>query len=111
MFDTTTSLTFVTALTGATGYTATDAPAASQLHDVPAQASADMRVAQVELYCDHPATAIGAIRRARKSLQAAQDPSLATELAALEQASFHVRHHDAGAAVAALDVAMARHLM
>jgi hypothetical protein len=57
--------------------------------------------------------AIDAIRRARQSLQAAavaaHQPGYASELVALDQAAFHVRHHDTGAAVAALDAAMAHH--
>jgi len=102
--------TVVAALAAASG--AAHACTASMPGDVSttllrAQASIAMRVAQVELYCDHPAAALGAIRRALQQLEHPFETTAAAELATLERAAWHVRRHDTSAAVAALDVALA----
>ena len=110
MFNTATAATFVAALataTSATHATAHATPRDSAVSALRSRAGAQMRRAQVELYCDHPAEALVAIRRAVRQLELPSDIVAAEELATLERAAWHVRRHETGAAVAALDAAMA----
>ncbi|MEY8877583.1 MAG: hypothetical protein AB9M60_13815 [Leptothrix sp. (in: b-proteobacteria)] len=112
--DTTVSA-FVPALLSASSYAATDdlgaalAAAHQAATDAAAQASlqarAELRTAQVELYCDHRTQALQAIRRARRQLSQPQDGAAPHELAALDEAAWHVRHHEDGAALDSLDLA------
>ena len=112
MFTTAPTATVVAALAAASGVThANAANAATAPGDfgtklLRAQASTEMRLAQVELYCDHPSAALGAIRRALHQLERPSERRAADELATLERAAWYVRRHDTSAAVAALDVAM-----
>lgn len=73
-----------------------------------AQMGQDMRHAQVELYCDHAASAIAAIRRATLALEATPGPVDPLALAALEQAIWEARRDHTEQAVAALDTALLR---
>jgi hypothetical protein len=109
MFNPPSVVNLVSALAGATGYAATD-PASDEVRprELRDRAGASIRSAQVELYCDHPSTAVVAIRQATHELMASSDHAAATALAALAEARWHVRHHHTGEAVAALDDAMAR---
>ena len=95
------------AASGATHANATTKPGDFIANLVRAQASTEMRLAQVQLYCDHPSAALGAIRRALHQLERPSEITAADELATLEHAAWYVRRHDTSAAVAALDVAMA----
>lgn len=52
-----------------------------------------LRVAQVELYCDHDAAAMTALREARRSL-AGEGPAEAVALASLDEAAWHIRRHE-----------------
>ena len=111
MFNTATAATFVAALataTSATHATVHSTPRDTGINAVRTLAGAQMRRAQVELYCDHPAGALVAIRRAVRQLELPSDLLAAEELATLERAAWHVRRHETSAAVAALDVAMTR---
>jgi len=107
-FDTTPVVTLVAGLAGASSYASTDISAAADLHDLHAQISTELRLAQVELYCDHDTLALHAIQRARHQLQAQADVATTRELVALDEAAWHVRHHELGAAVATLDAARLR---
>ena len=67
------------------------------------QAMAALRAAQVELYCDHDAAAMTALREARRAL--AGLPSEAAALAAMESAAWHIRRHEAREAQIAMALA------
>lgn len=67
------------------------------------EAHHDLQVAQVELYCDHQAQALVAIRHAMQLLEACADKALEPQLAALSEAAWHVRHNESLVAVALLD--------
>lgn len=58
-----------------------------------AAALSALRSAQVELYCDHDAAALIALREARRSLAGDQPPE-AVALASLDEASWHIRRHE-----------------
>lgn len=73
-----------------------------------AKAGSLVRQARVELYCDHPASALASIRLALGELEAPQLTLVPEELLALERAAWHVRRHETSAAVAALDAAIVR---
>ncbi|MFT3720651.1 hypothetical protein [Pseudorhodoferax sp.] len=82
-----------------------DAPARAALQ---AQAEDDLRLAQVELYCDHDARALIAIHHAMQMLEASRDETMQSELAALGAAAWHVRRHDSLTAAAMLERSRAR---
>ncbi len=110
MITATPTATVVAALAAASGVThanAATAPGDFSTNLLRAQASTEMRMAQVQLYCDHPSAALGAIRRALHQLERPSETMATDELATLERAAWYVRRHDTRAAVAALDVAMA----
>ncbi|MCP5284902.1 MAG: hypothetical protein H6933_08385 [Burkholderiaceae bacterium] len=65
-----------------------------------------LRMAQVELYCDHDARAYTALQLARRELQAASGAAAGQGLASLDRAVWQMRHHDTRGAVAALDDAI-----
>lgn len=69
---------------------------------------ASMRQARVELFCDHPAGALAAIRRAVGELELPQNSLDEEEIVILERAAWHVRRRETRAAVAALDAAIGR---
>lgn len=73
-----------------------------------ARAGTLMRQARVELFCDHPDSALAAIRKAVGELELPQEALDSEEIVALERAAWHVRRHDTRAAVAALDLAIER---
>ncbi len=106
MINTTPFVALVAALSGAPSFASADAIGEKDRHS--AQARIEMRVAQVEVYCDHPAQAIQAIQRARRQLAGQTGWAATRELAALDEAAWHVRHHENGAAVAALDASRTR---
>lgn len=111
MLNTATAATFVAALAAATGVAhagVNSTPRDTVAKAIRNLASAQMRRAQVELYCDHPAGALVAIRRAVRQLELPSEVTAGEELATLERAVWHVRRNETGAAVAALDVAMTR---
>ncbi len=86
------------ALVGSLGLHAPDAAAPTPPHDA---ALAALRKAQVELYCDHDAAAITALRTARQAL-AGEAPSPAGALASVDEAAWHIRRHAMQAAQTAL---------
>ena len=108
MTHTTPIVALVAALVGASSYANAETPAASGRFATQAQVLASLRMAQVELYSDHDAAALQAIRRARRELAAQPQANAARELAALDQAAWQVRHHDSLGAVATLDAARSR---
>ena len=69
-------------------------------------AAAALRTAQVELYCDHDAAALVALREARRHLSGSAQVGADT-LSAVEQAAWHIRHHAMDAAQRSLDQARA----
>lgn len=91
----------VTALTGAVSYGSSDAIESVESSSARARLNAELRTAQVELYCDHREQALHAIQRARRQLVA--DAAGAQRLAVLEQAAWQVRHNDHLAAVDSLE--------
>ena len=95
----------VAALASASAYGGTEDSARNAQLAAQASVGQDMRTAQVELYCDHDAQALLAIRRARAALEASHDTAAAQALIALDQASWHVRHKHMDAALEALNSA------
>lgn len=97
------------AIVGAGGY-GDHAPAAPRASHEAAERAArlDLQMAQVELYCDHRAQALVAIRHAMQLLEACKDKALEPQLATLSEAAWHVRHNDSLLAVALLDQAKDR---
>lgn len=87
IFDT---LSATAALVGSLGMTATQA---APLPHANGEALSALRTAQVELYCDHDAAAMVALREARRSL-IGQAPPEAVALAALDEAAWHIRRHE-----------------
>jgi hypothetical protein len=86
------TLTLVTALVGSLGLPAEALRAA----DAPWRAATReaLRTAQVELYCDHGAAALRAVRAARSMLQDS-GPAQTLARAAIDEAAWHIRqHHD-----------------
>lgn len=81
---------------------AADAAAEAERASHHTRARVEMRVAQVELYCDHDASALHAMQRARRELQLATGHGVGSGLAALDRASWQMRHHDTTGAVASL---------
>lgn len=69
------------------------------------EAHHDLQMAQVELYCDHKAQALVAIRHAMQLLEACDDKALEPQLATLSEAAWHVRRNDSLVAVELLDQA------
>lgn len=98
------AFTLAAALVGGLGLQATDPEQASG----PAQgaAAAALRSAQVELYCDHEAEAMQALREARRHLSG-ETPVDARTITAVEQAAWHIRHHAMDEAQRSLDQARA----
>lgn len=66
-------------------------------HDLAMRA---LREAQVELYCDHDAAAMTALREARRALAGQSGDALA--LASMESAAWHIRRHEARQAQVAM---------
>lgn len=84
------TLSATTALVGSLGLHATEPFIAPRAHGLALSA---LRSAQVELYCDHDAAALIALREARRSLLG----DLAAEavaLASMDAASWHIRRHE-----------------
>lgn len=73
-----------------------------------AKAGVLVRQARVELYCDHPASALAAIRRAVCELELPLDALDAEEIVTLERAAWHVRRRETSAAASALELAIRR---
>lgn len=97
------------AIVGAGGYDGrTDAGPQGLHEDAEREAHRDLQMAQVELYCDHRAQALVAIRHAMQLLEACDDKALEPQLAKLSEAAWHVRHNDSLVAVDLLDEAKAR---
>lgn len=108
MFSNTSGLVLLAAMAGASSYAAGDEEVGSSSRASLVQAGDDMRHARVELYCDHRAEAIAAIRRATQALEdtaRAVDP---LALAALDEAAWEARRDHTAQAVAALDAAILR---
>lgn len=78
------------------------------LATAPTRAGTLMRQARVELFCDHPDSALAAIRQAVGELELPERTLDSEEIVALERAAWHVRRRDTRAAVAALDFAIER---
>jgi hypothetical protein len=93
----------VTALTGAVSYGSSDAIESAESAAARSRLNAELRTAQVELYCDHREQALHAIQRARRELVA--DAAHAQQRQVLEQAAWQVRHNDHLGAVQSLEVA------
>ncbi len=108
MFHNTSGLVLVAAMASASGYAAPEVTGGATADADRVRAGADIRHAQVELYCDHRRQAIAAIRRATHTLEAGSQVAAAQALAALDEAVWHARHDHTGEAVAALDTAMSR---
>jgi hypothetical protein len=97
------------AIVGAGGYDGHDAATPQASHEAAErEARHDLQMAQVELYCDHRAQALVAIRHAMQLLEACDDKALEPQLAKLSEAAWHVRHNDSLAAVDLLDQAKDR---
>lgn len=95
------------AIVGAGGYDGhleSTAPAVSH-EAAEREARHDLQMAQVELYCDHRAQALVAIRHAMQLLEACDDKALEPQLSKLSEAAWHVRHNDSLVAVDLLDQA------
>lgn len=92
------------ALVGSLGMHAADAAVAPRAH---ADALAALRSAQVQLYCDHDAAAMTALREARRAL-AGDSASQAVAMASMDQAAWHMRRHELREAQAALAQARLR---
>lgn len=60
--------------------------------------------ARVELYCDHEAAALRALREAREAMIGAGGAPVEA-MGAVEEASWHIRHHHGNEAQIALQVA------
>jgi hypothetical protein len=95
-------------LASASSYTSGELHAADTLQATHAQVRTELRLAQVELYCDHDTLALHAIQRARRQLLNERDNSATSELAALDHAAWLLRHHDHSAAIATLDASRQR---
>lgn len=108
MLHNTSGFVLLAAMASASGYAAADTPDADTGRTRLVQMGQDIRSAQVELYCDHRAHAITAIRRATQALEAAPGHVDPLALAALEEAIWEARRDHTDAAVAALDTAMLR---
>ncbi len=108
MINTTPFVALVAALSGAPSFANAEAIGETTRQSAQAQARIEMRVAQVEVYCDHPEQAIQAIQRARRQLAGQTGWAATRELAALDEAAWHVRHRENDAAVAALDASRSR---
>ncbi|RCW68002.1 hypothetical protein [Pseudorhodoferax soli] len=95
------------AIVGAGGYDGhLDASAPQASHEAAErEARHDLQMAQVELYCDHRAQALVAIRHAMQLLEACDDKALEPQLAKLSEAAWHVRHNESLVAVDLLDEA------
>ena len=77
-------------------------PAAAAPQAPDARAVRDqLRAVQVELYCDHEQAALQALRHARRLASTAVGGGADTRRA-LEEAAWHIRHHDSGRAHLAL---------
>jgi Zn-dependent protease len=101
-----TSISFATllgALVAASGY---GSVAAAEPAPMAPRAIEQIRQARVELYCGHDAQGIAGIEAACRELRAAGGTSRMTALSALQQASFHARHHRAREAQEALERAV-----
>jgi hypothetical protein len=79
----------------------TPAAAAPQAQDAHALRD-QLRSVRVELYCDHEQAALQALRQARRRLASHAVSGGADTMRALEEAAWHIRHHDSGRAHAAL---------
>lgn len=66
-----------------------------------------LRDAQVALYCDHDHEAMHALRQARRLLNGA-DPRGQDAMRAVDEAAWHIRHHETAAAQSMLDLARDR---
>ncbi|KQP49247.1 hypothetical protein [Pseudorhodoferax sp. Leaf274] len=95
------------AIVGAGGYDAHLESAAQHVSHEAAERAArhDVQMAQVELYCDHRAQALVAIRHAMQLLESCDDKALEPQLAKLSEAAWHVRHNESLVAVDLLDEA------
>lgn len=103
----------VGALVGAGSYDGHVQPAAVQAGQAShgaaeREARHDLQMAQVELYCDHKAQAMVAIRHAMQLLEACDDKTLEPQIAALSEAAWHVRRNHSLVAVDLLDRAKDR---
>lgn len=67
-------------------------------------ARAALANARVELYCDHEAAALRALREAREAMIGAGGAPVEA-MGAVEEASWHIRHHHGNEAQIALQVA------
>lgn len=94
------------AIVGASGY---DGHVETEIHTAheaaEREARHDLQMAQVELYCDHKAQALVAIRHAMQLLEACDDKALDPQLATLSEAAWHVRRNESLVAVGLLDQA------
>ncbi len=108
MLNNTSGFVLLAAMASASGYAANDMSTNGTARVGQAQTSEHIRNAQVELYCDHRAKAIVAIRQATQALEAAPGHVDPVARAALEEAIWEARHNHTDEAVAALDAAMLR---
>lgn len=81
----------VSALVGSVGAHAADAAPLQHPHN---QAVAALRTAQIELYCDHDAAALVALREARRCL-IGDEPAEVAALSSVDAAAWHIRRHEA----------------
>lgn len=108
MFSNTSGLVLLAAMAGASSYAANDDEVGGSSRAHLARAGDDMRHARVELYCDHRAEAIAAIRRATQALEDSARVADPVALASLDEAAWEARRDHTSAAVAALDAAILR---
>lgn len=108
MFSNTSGLVLLAAMAGASSYAANDDEASGSSGASLARAGDDMRHARVELYCDHRAEAIAAIRRATLALEESARAIDPATLASLDEAAWEARRDHTTEAVAALDAAILR---
>lgn len=108
MFNNTSGLVLLAAMAGASSYAVGDDKTGARPDASLARAGDDMRQARVELYCDHRAQAIAAIRRATHALEEAARAADPVALAALDEAAWEAKRDHLAQAVAALDAALLR---
>jgi hypothetical protein len=94
----------VGALANASSYTAP--MEAGALVPVPEPVAALIRLARVELFCDHTTQGVAAIRDASAQLRALSGPLPGAVLAALDEASWFARHDNVSQAERALERAL-----
>lgn len=106
--DTAPVVSLLTGLASASGYTSKLPHPADTLRAMHEQVGSELRIAQVELYCDHRTEALHAIQRARHQLRTETDSASLRELAALDEAAWLVLHHEHSAAITTLGAARQR---